>query len=168
MHKNPLRVLEKVRRKAESLGERGCAWLNDLPRCIAEVERDWKITVGRPFRGGTEAFTAEARMEDGRDVVLKIAIPGLDPARQELRVLRAAGGSGYARLIAADGMSNAMLLERLGAQLHELGLPADTQMEWICATLREAWMAPPGGENSSPAPRRQPSLRASSKRTGPR
>lgn len=36
-----------------------------------------------------------------------------------------------------------MLLERLGPQLVELGLPVDEQIEAICATLLEAWAPPP-------------------------
>ena len=38
-----------------------------------------------------------------------------------------------------------MLLERLGPQLQELGLPPDRQIEIICATLHEAWMPLPDG-----------------------
>jgi streptomycin 6-kinase len=146
MQENPLQVPQKVRRKAASLGESGRAWLNGLPRIVGELEREWRIAVGQAFRGGTEAFAAAARLADGRDAVLKIAIPGLDSDHREARVLRAAGGRGYARLIAADETRNAMLLERLGVQLHALGLSGDAQLEQICATLREAWMALPEGE----------------------
>jgi streptomycin 6-kinase len=141
-----LQLPEKVRRKAASLGELGHAWLANLPRYITEVEHGWAIQVGQPARRGTEAFVAEARTIDGQDVVLKIVIPGIDPNRQELRVLRAAMGRGYAKLIRADDTENTMLLERLGAQLHKLGLPVDRQLEMICATLREAWMPLPEGQ----------------------
>lgn len=139
-------VPEKVLRNAALLGEAGRAWLAGLPRRIAEIERSWAIEVGQPSRRASEAFVAEARTLDGQDVVLKIGIPGVDPTRQELRTLRAAEGRGYARLIRADEAENAMLLERLGAQLHELGLSADRQIEIICATLREAWMPHPEGQ----------------------
>lgn len=33
-----------------------------------------------------------------------------------------------------------MLIERLGSQLQELGLPPDRQIEIICATLHDAWL----------------------------
>ena len=52
-------------------------------------------------------------------------IPGIDPTRQELRILRAAHGIGYANLICGDETDNAMLLERLGAQLHDCHFPED-------------------------------------------
>jgi len=41
--------------------------------------------------------------------------------------------------------SGAMLLERLGPQLAQIGLPVDEQIEVICATLRKAWRPPPAG-----------------------
>jgi streptomycin 6-kinase len=142
----PLDIPEKVRRRALSLGKAGRDWLDDLPRCIADIVRRWAIEVGQPSRRGTEAFVAEARTADGQDVVLKVVIPGLDPTRQELRTLRAAMGKGYARLIRADDDGSTILLERLGAQLHDLYPEADRQIAIICATLREAWMAPPEEE----------------------
>jgi streptomycin 6-kinase len=142
----PLQLPEKVHRSVASLGEPGRAWLAGLPRTIAEIERRWAIKVGQPSRRGSEAFVAEAQTLDGQDVVLKIVIPGIDPTRQELRTLRAAEGRGYAKLIRADDVANTMLLERLGAQLHELGLSADRQIEIICATLRKAWMPLPEGQ----------------------
>jgi streptomycin 6-kinase len=127
------------------MGEAGRAWLTGLPRQIAELERCWAIKVGEPARRGTEAFVAEARTQDGRDVVVKIVIPGIDPMRQELRILQAARGVGYARLILDDEIANAMLLDRLGPQLHEFRLTEDERIRIICATLREAWSVPSEG-----------------------
>jgi streptomycin 6-kinase len=69
---------------------------------------------------------------------VKMVIPGIDPARQELRILHGARGVGYARLIRSDELSNSMLLEKLGPQLHELNLTEDQQIQTICATLCEA------------------------------
>jgi streptomycin 6-kinase len=138
----PFEIPEKVRLKAASLGETGRAWLADLPERVADLERRWAIKVGKSCGSGTEAFVAEARTDEGQEVILKIVIPGIDPKRQEMRTLRAAHGKGYARLIRADEDGSALLLEKLGPQLHELGLPADRQIEIICATLQEAWMLP--------------------------
>ena len=47
-----------VRNKALAAGAE--RWLDDLPGLIASLERDWRITVGRPFPDATEAFVAEA------------------------------------------------------------------------------------------------------------
>jgi streptomycin 6-kinase len=136
-------IPEKVRRTAALMGEPGQDWLARLPMQIAELEQRWSIKVGQPMRRGSEAFVAEARTGDGQNVVLKIVVRGIDPMRQELHVLRAAQGVGYARLIRCDEAGNAMLLERLGPQLHELQFPEDRQIRIICDTLREAWMVGP-------------------------
>jgi streptomycin 6-kinase len=138
----PVEIPEKVQLRVASLGEIATAWLADLPEHVADLERRWAIKVGQSCSGGTEAFVAEARTDDGRGVILKIPISGIDPNCQEMRTLRAARGKGYARLIRADEDGTALLIEKLGAQLHELGLPADRQIEIICITLQEAWMAP--------------------------
>jgi streptomycin 6-kinase len=141
----PLQVPDKVSRTAKSFGAAGEAWLEQLPQQIAQIERDWTITVGQASGGGTEAYVAFATTRDGHDVVLKIAIPGVDPGRQEVRTLRAADGKGYVKLLRADERANVMLLEKLGPQLHALALPEERVMEIICATLREAWHARPEG-----------------------
>ena len=141
----PLRIPELVRRTALARGAEGRAWLDGLPALIADLERRWAITVGPTMNSGTEAFVAEARAEDGREVVLKIVVAGIDAARQEQRTLRAAGGRGYARLLQSDEARNSLLLERLGPQLHALGVSEDELLTHICATLREAWMPPPDG-----------------------
>jgi streptomycin 6-kinase len=140
-----LKLPEKVRRKAAAMGETGRAWLDGLPQQIAELERRWAIKVGQPVRSGSEAFVAEARTSDGLDVVLKIVIPGIDPTRQELRILRTAQGIGYAKLIRGDEIANSMLLEKLGPQLHEFHFPENRKTQIICATLRTAWIRPPQG-----------------------
>jgi streptomycin 6-kinase len=145
MPRAPLAIPVKVRRKAWALGDAGRAWLTVLPKQISDIERHWGIAVGLPSPNGSEAFVAEVRTDDGQDAVLKICVPGLDPTRQELRVLRAANGRGYAKLLRADTERNILLLEKLGPQLHALGWPEDRQLEAIVATLRDAWMPLPEG-----------------------
>jgi streptomycin 6-kinase len=138
-------IPDKVRRNAQEQGAAGSAWLAGLPQQIAEIERDWTIAVGETTQNATEAFVAFARTADGGDAVLKIVMPGFDANRQELRVLRAANGNGYATLLRADEAQNVMLLERLGRQLHVLGLPEERKMSVICTALEKAWMPEPAG-----------------------
>jgi len=138
-------IPDKVRRNAHEQGAAGLAWLEALPQQIAEIERDWSITVGAMTQNATEAFVAFVRLADGGDAVLKIVMPGYDSKRQELRVLRAADGNGYAKLLRADETKNVMLLERLGRQLHVLNLPEERKMAVICTALEKAWMPEPAG-----------------------
>lgn len=138
-------VPEFVRLKALDEGERGRAWLDGLGDMVAGLARDWDLTLGASMTGGTEAFVVEALTADGREAVLKIGVPGSDLGGGELRVLTAAGGRGYVEVFRHDQPRDAMLLERLGPQLAELGLSVDAQIEAICATLIEAWRPPPDG-----------------------
>ena len=139
--RTPLEIPEKVRRSAALQGEAGHVWLASLPLQIAGLEHRWMIKVGPPEQRGSEAFVAAARTRDGRDAVLKIVLPHIDPMRQELRILQAANGAGYARLLRSDPAGNAMLLEKLGPPLHAFHLPDDRRIQIICATLAEAWMS---------------------------
>jgi streptomycin 6-kinase len=141
-----VQVPDAVRRKALALGEPGATWLAGLGGLVRDLAAEWGLAIGRIMPGGSEALVAEAGTADGRDAALKIAIPGLDPEASELRTLLAGQGRGYARVLRHDWGRGAMLLERLGPQLAELGLPVDAQIEAICATLLQAWVpAPPDG-----------------------
>ncbi len=145
MAEGRLELSDKVLQNLKAQGEQGAAWLAQLPELLAEFKRDWGIEVGRAFESGTEAFVAEAAMADGTPAVVKIPIPGVEKADREFRVLAAADGRGYARVFRHDPATNAILLERLGAQLAQSALPIEQQIEIICATLREAWNTPAAG-----------------------
>jgi len=138
-------VPEFVRLKALDEGERGQTWLDGLDDLLGGLARDWGLALGRGLTGGTEAFVVEVLTADGREAVLKVGVPGSDLDGGELRVLTAAGGRGYVEVFRHDRPRNAMLLERLGPQLAELGLSVDAQIEAICTTLIEAWRPPPDG-----------------------
>ena len=73
--------------------------------------------------------------------------PG-DHARHEITVLRLADGDGCARLLRADEPRGALLLERLGRPLHELGLPLARRLEILCATATRVWRPAPGPAHS--------------------
>jgi streptomycin 6-kinase len=139
-----LNIPDKVRRSAEAQGEKGRAWMAALPAQIAAIERRWNIRIGTTTRNATEAYVAFAEGAQG-EAVVKIVIPGFDATRQEMRILAAAAGRGYARLLRADETENVLLLERLGPQLFALGLSNDAQIAHICATLAEAWQVRPEG-----------------------
>src|SRR5216683_2903381 len=140
-----LQIPDRVRRRALAVGEAGVAWLDGLDGLVGDLATEWQLSIGRTLSGETEALVAETTTAEGHDAVLKIAIPGLDPTASELRTLLAAQGRGYAAVFRHDAARGAMLLERLGPQLNELGLPIDAQIEVICGTLLEAWTPLPEG-----------------------
>ena len=123
------------------------AWLDELPTLVAHLEDAWSITVGRVYQDATEAFVAEATLADGTLAVLKLLVPrDGDAARNEAAVLRLAGGDGCVRLLRDDVELGALLLERLGPSLSELGLPTARRHEILCDTAARVWRAvPPEG-----------------------
>jgi streptomycin 6-kinase len=128
-----------VRNKALAAG--AADWLDELPGLVAGLERDWGITVGPPYPDATEAFVAQARPAS----VLKLMIPrDGDHARNEITVLRLAGGDGCVRLLRADQDRGALLLERLGRPLHQLGLPLARRLEILSGTAERVWRPAPG------------------------
>jgi streptomycin 6-kinase len=135
-------VNDVVREKALSVGADG--WLSDLPQLVASVERDWGITVGRPYRDSSEEFVAEATCDDGTAAVLKLIVPrDNDAAANEIIALRLAGGEGCALLLREDIARGALLLERLGRSMYELGLPIRRRHEILVESARGIWRAAP-------------------------
>jgi streptomycin 6-kinase len=127
-----------VRAKAMTAG--AGRWLEDLPSLIASLERQWSMTVGRTLTGGTEAYVAEVALADGTPAVLKLMVPrDGDDAANEITVLRLADGHGCARLLRHDTVRGALLLERLGPSLYDLGLPIDQRHEILCAAAQRLW-----------------------------
>ncbi len=108
--------------------------LNDI---VEQLERNWDVVVDpNAYQGGSEAYVAAATTSDSAEAVIKIAIPG-NALTTEARTLALANGHGYARLLEHDDVRQAMLLERLGTSLADLGLPIKTQIEILCGTFGE-------------------------------
>ena len=141
-------VPDPVRRKARFEGPECGRWLDDLGDLITDLEREWDITVGETLTGGTASVVTAATRADGSPAVVKLVMPcehdGRSSLVKEVRVLRLADGRGCVRAFAYDEPRGAVLLERLGRQLHELDLPSRRQMEVICSVLTDLWSVPLG------------------------
>jgi streptomycin 6-kinase len=133
----------EVLRKVTALGAAGQRWLDELGWMVAQLQIDWEIEVGDALSGGSGGFVGYARMRDGTEAVLKVAIPdGLDgnsPFEHELRPLLYGEGAGYVAVLRFDRDRRAMLQERLGRRLSALALPVEAQIDIIAATLQQSW-----------------------------
>lgn len=142
-----LKVPDAVRAKAIAAGARD--WLDGLPSLVADLERDWSLTVGRAYHDATEAFVAAATVDGGLPAVLKLLVPrDHHVASNEIAVLRLTGGTGCARLLRHDQARGALLLERLGPSMSELALPIGRRHEILCDTARRVWR--PAGDCGLP------------------
>jgi streptomycin 6-kinase len=131
-------IPEVVRAKAMDAG--AVRWLDGLPSLIAGLARDWRISIGRAYTGGTEAYVTEATRADGTPAVLKLMIPRAgDHATHEIEVLRLAGGEGCVALLAADEERGAMLVERLGPSMYDLGLPFPQRLDILTRLAQAVW-----------------------------
>jgi len=112
---------------------------------LIAVCRDWRLTAYRWFDGGAGTPPVAVTGPDGIPGVLKIAAPGeLDT---QARVMRAADGRGYARVLAWDAERGAMLTELLGPTLGSKALGADAptlgeQLPVLAPLLQAAWTVP--------------------------
>lgn len=122
-------------------------WLAGLPALVAELQSRWALTVGSAYQDATEAFVARADLADGTPAVLKVVVPrGADNARNEIRALRLAGGSGCARLLDSDESCGALLLERLGRSMSQLHLPAGRRQDILCDLAGRIWRPAPDSD----------------------
>jgi streptomycin 6-kinase len=119
-------------------------WISALPALIRDLENEWSLSVGRTYQDATEAFVAEVSLADGDSAVLKVLVPrDDDAARNEIEVLRRAAGAGCATLLRSDAERGALLIERLGRPLFELGLPIEQRLRILCDAAQQVWRPAP-------------------------
>ena len=139
----PIDVPELVRQRALSNGVAGRRWLDDLPAVVAELATRWDLELGSAFTGGTASYVVAAHDSSGRACVLKVAMPleihEEDAFNRSLIAHRLAGGHGCAELLRHCDSPPAMLLERLGRNRDDLGMPLPRLLDTIATTLRSFW-----------------------------
>jgi streptomycin 6-kinase len=104
---------ELVAHTVAMCGDRGRAWLDNLPKRITDLEVKWSIRVFEPFPTIEFNFVAPAVRNESEQVVIKIAPPFENrEARSEAKYLRRLDGDGAVKLLAEDRDLEAILLER--------------------------------------------------------
>lgn len=117
----------------------GRAWLDRLPRLVAECAARWRLTVGDPFPNAYLSLTSRASLPDGTPVVLKLQWPHRE-SEHEATALRLWDGDGAIRLLDHDPDRGALLLERCdpGRPLTEAG--ADVALAAVIDLLPRLWI----------------------------
>ncbi|HEU5384035.1 MAG TPA: aminoglycoside phosphotransferase family protein [Ktedonobacteraceae bacterium] len=143
-------VPERVRLRAEQSGPQTRQWLNDLPGLLAELEQEWELSIGQPLSGGSSAYVAPVQTANG-NAVIKIAMPspsGSSGFQQERDTLLRADGHGYVRVFKCDDERHALLLEPLGLSMQDVQLKPKQAIPLLCKTLQQAWLVPPGADQT--------------------
>jgi streptomycin 6-kinase len=135
-------VSDVVRNKAATVG--AVDWVDQLPNLVAELADEWHFDPLQPLDGSTESFLLEVRRRDDSPAVLKLIIPRtIDAARREITVLELIDGTGGPALFDHDADRGAILMERLGPSLHDLGLPIEQRHQVMCVAAGQLWRPAP-------------------------
>src|SRR5215472_89118 len=94
--------------------------------------------IGSSFAGGHAALVVEVTLADGTPAVLKMGVPGRDVG-PEATALRLANGAGCAKLLGEDVSRQALLLERLGAQMYDIVAGPARRINLLCEVAVRLW-----------------------------
>ncbi|MDN5762187.1 MAG: aminoglycoside phosphotransferase family protein [Microlunatus sp.] len=139
-----VRLQPLTRARVASLGGRGSTWVEELPGLLSGLSTEWGLELGSAVPGGSNSYVVRVLIADGSDAVLKLVLDDAGLADQ-IRVLEAADGRGYARLSRHDLTRGALLLEALGDPLQTTARPVAEQLSVLADTLATAWQVAAAG-----------------------
>jgi streptomycin 6-kinase len=119
-------------------GQQARTWLNHIPAIVDSWAQRWHLVVGEPLEGGSVSVVYSVERDDG-PAVLKLAAPWSRWPEQEAAALRAWGGHGAIRLLAASDDASALLLERVRPGTPAIGMTA-VELAGLLTTLSRAAM----------------------------
>jgi streptomycin 6-kinase len=139
---------------AEYFGERGAAWLVELPSLLAQYARGWDLDLLPPFAGLSFNYVAPVVRADGSPAVLKVGLPE-EEAQTGIAFLRQCNGDGAVCLLEADAEHCALLMERAFPGIPLTCLEDDDTATGIAAeVMRGLWRPVPATHSFIPVVRR--------------
>lgn len=120
-------------------------WLAGVEELVASITAEWGLHLsGESYQGGTEALVMPVQSDEFGPAVLKLEVPHpFSTIEQEATVLRLVGGDGCPTLYRDDIDRGAVLVERLGPTLNDLGLPLEERHRILCQTAARVWRSVP-------------------------
>lgn len=117
-------------------GEAGEKWLNELPQIIDELSGKWRLKINQPFANLSYNYVAPCQNFDGKEAVLKIALP-IDIAETagEVKYLEVQKGKGSVKVLNVDKPRRAMLLEKLNPGKHLKEIYSGNEYETVEVTI---------------------------------
>ena len=134
-----------IRNASTFHGEKGLAWIDQLPAILAHCEQRWRLSFAPPFAYQSYAYhyIAPALQSDGTAVVVKVHAP-TGEFMQEAEALRLFDGHGMVRLLDYDINDKVLLLERLepGTPLSEIEDDEEATFQ-AANVMRQLWQPVP-------------------------
>lgn len=93
-------------------GEKGKAWLDNLPILLAKIEKHWDIIVETNFSNLSFNYVAPGFTSAGESIVVKCGLPSFE-LNAEIAALQHFNGQGAIRVIQFELDLGAMLLDRI-------------------------------------------------------
>jgi streptomycin 6-kinase len=106
--KLPHNFIQTIKNIHKNTGEE---WLDNFDTLIEHCERKWQLKILSPFDLSYN-FVASAIRSDGKQVVLKLAVPNKD-FQSEVTALRYFAGKGMVEIIDVEMEKGILILERL-------------------------------------------------------
>ncbi|KUG57131.1 hypothetical protein AVL62_15175 [Serinicoccus chungangensis] len=120
--------------------EWAAALLQRFPDVLAATVRRWDLVIERAHTDGVGLPVLEVR-RGGEPAAVKFDDAGTDLG-QQVRVMQAAAGRGYCRVLDHEADLGAALLERLGPSLARTTADGLAQVEVLVGLLEQAWELP--------------------------
>ena len=114
------------------------AWLETVPRLVAECAAEWELTIGEPYTAGAAGYAVRADCADGTPAVLKVIYPHRE-AEHEAAALDVWNGEGAVRLLAHDDERWAMLIERCEPGTLLAQIDGDAALDVLIGLLPRLW-----------------------------
>ncbi|MGP9538724.1 aminoglycoside phosphotransferase family protein [Brachybacterium sp. AOP43-C2-M15] len=138
---HPDEVVALVRARPWAGRPWACDLVESFPARLRAALGRWELTVVRAFTEGAELPVLEVHGPDAGPAVLKLGGHGSDHS-QQVRLLRAADGRGYVRVLDHAEDLEATLLERLGAPLHATVPDPEAEADALADLLPATWDLP--------------------------
>jgi streptomycin 6-kinase len=123
----------------------GAAWLERLPRIVAECAERWSLALASPCEDAHVSLVVPATLPDGTRAVLKVNFPEPE-SEQEADALAHWNGGGAVLLLAHDPERRALLVERCEPGTQLWAVEDEEEANRIGAVvLRRLWRRPPAG-----------------------
>jgi streptomycin 6-kinase len=119
-------------------GQRGAAWLENLPALLEEFAARWSLSVLPPFLVPSYNYVAPAIGPGSGPLVLKAGVPHGE-LWSEIDALRVFDGRGIARLLDADRERGVLLLERVLPGESLKNESDENQIAALVDVLRRLW-----------------------------